>query len=81
LTTILCNQWGFYYTVTTNLNKVKDRLRLYPESTEEDRADVSKKIQQLVAILEAAPKSAAWKLRARVGPRSKWYRDVEDVNR
>ena len=75
------NEWGFYYTVTTNLKKVEDRLKLYPELTEEDRVDVSGKIQNLLSILEKAPKTLAWKLRGRVGPNTKWYKDVEDVNR
>ncbi len=81
LAKLLSNEWGFYYTVTTNLKKVEDRLNLYPELTAEDREDVSRKIQQLLAILEDAPKTLAWKLRARVGPKTKWYKDVEDVNR
>jgi len=78
---LLSNDWGFYYTVTTNLNNVEDRLNLYPELTQEDKADVSKKIQQLQSELQAAPKTLAWKLRARMGNKSKWYKDVEDVNR
>lgn len=81
LTKLLSNEWGFYYTVTTNLKKVEDRLDVYPELAEEDRADVSKKIQQLLTMLHDAPKTLAWKLRARVGPKTKWYKDVEDVNR
>jgi hypothetical protein len=81
LAKLLSNEWGFYYTVTTNLKKVEDRLNVYPELTEEDRADVSSKIQNLLAILEKAPKTLAWKLRARVGPKTKWYKDVDDVSR
>ena len=81
LAKLLSNEWGFYYTVTTNLKKVEDRLNVYPELAEEDRADVSAKIQELLRILEKAPKTLAWKLRARVGPKTKWYKDVEDVNR
>lgn len=78
---LLANEWGFYYTVTTNLKKVEDRVNLYPELSQEDRADVSSKIRELTAILEKQPKALAWKLRARVGPKTKWYKDVEDVNR
>lgn len=81
LAKVLSNEWGFYYTVTTNLKKVEDRLKLYPELTEEDRVNVSGKIQNLLSILEKAPKTLAWKLRARVGSNTKWYKDVEDVNR
>ena len=78
---LLSNDWGFYYTFTTNLKNVEDRLNLYPELTEEDRADVSKKIHELLSILDKQPKALAWKLRARVGPKTKWYKDVEDVRR
>lgn len=81
LTKLLSNEWGFYYTVTSNLKNVEDRLNVYPELTEEDRADVSKKIHELLSILDKQPKTLAWKLRARVGPKTKWYKDVEDVRR
>jgi hypothetical protein len=81
LAKLLSNDWGFYYTVTTNLKKVEDRLNGYPELTEEDRADVSNKIHELSSILDKGPKTLAWKLRARVGPKTKWYKDVEDVKR
>jgi hypothetical protein len=81
LAKLLSVEWGFYYTVTTNLKKVEDRLNLYPELSEEDRADVSAKIHKLREILDKAPKTLAWKLRAKVGPKTKWYKEVEDVNR
>lgn len=81
LATLLSNEWGFYYTVTTNLRRVQDRLAIYAELSEEDRTDVSRKIQTLLKILEDEPKRLAWKLRARVGTKSKWYKDVEDMRR
>lgn len=81
LADLLCNDWGFYYTVTTNLRKVQDKLSQYSELSQEDRVDVSNKIEDLVKVIENKPKTLAWKLRARVGPKTKWYKDVEDVNR
>lgn len=78
---LLSNKWGFYHTVTTNLKKVQDRLENYPELTEADRSDVSGKIQTLCAKLENEPKTLFWKLKARVGTKSKWYNDVEDVQK
>jgi len=77
----LSDDWGFYYTCTTNLKKVSDRLATYQELTQEDREDVSKKIEKLLKIIEDEPKTMRWKLRARVGPSKKWYRDVEEVRR
>ena len=78
---LLSNDWGFYYTCTTNLGKVSDRLRSYNELTEDDRNDVKTKIEKLRKIIEEEPKTLRWKLRARVGTGSKWYRDVEEVRR
>ncbi len=78
---LLSNDWGFYYTVTTNLGKVRNRLTAYQELRDEDRANVETKISRLLKIIEEQPKALAWKMRARVGPRNKWYRDVEEVRR
>jgi hypothetical protein len=41
-------------------------------------------IQRLATIqgaMEAAPKSLAWKMRAKVGTRVRWYEEVEEVQR
>lgn len=79
---LLQSDWGFYYTFTTNLNKVRERLPAYQELSDEDRADVVSKIEKLQKIIEDSPKSMGWKVRARVGPsKKKWYRDVEEVTR
>ena len=77
----LSNDWGFYYTFSTNLKKVNDRLEGYGELKEADRDDVKKKIEKLQATVEQEPKTLSWKMRAKVGPSKKWYRDVEEVRR
>jgi hypothetical protein len=79
--TLLSNDWGFYYTATTNLKKVQDRLSTYRELNEEDRSDVSNKIQTILKIIEDEPKTFAWKIRAKFGTKKKWYRDVEELTR
>jgi hypothetical protein len=78
---LLASEWGFYYTVTTNLGKVRDRLQQYGELTVEDRDDITTKIGELLKRIEDEPKPFSWKMRAKVGPRNKWYRDVEEVIR
>ena len=78
---LLSGDWGFYYTVTTNLKNVEKALDNYPELTQEDRVDVQAKIQKLLETLDNEPKKLSWKLRSRVGPKTKWYNDVEEVNR
>jgi len=78
---LLSNDWGFYFTVTTNLNKLKDALARFENLSAKDRADVEEKIMKLLATIEKEPKSFGWKMRARVGTSKKWYTDVEEVSR
>jgi len=78
---ILSKDWGFYYTVTTNLNKVKAFLERYEVLTNEQRKIVSDKIDKLLERIETEPKTLSWKIRARIGPAKKWYNEVEEVER
>jgi len=78
---LLSKDWGFWYTVTTNLKKLEKFLNKYDALTNEDRKDVSAKIYTLMEYIDKEPKSIGWRLRARTGPRKKWYRDVEEVSR
>lgn len=77
ITKLLSDDWGFYYTVTTNLRKVKDLAENHSALTEEDKKDIDAKIGQLLSATENEPKSFSWKMRARVGTSKKWYREVE----
>jgi len=74
---LLSKDWGFYYTATTNLNKVKSYLQSSELLKEEERKIVTEKIDKLLQLIENEPKSLKWKLRAKIGPSMKWYRDVE----
>lgn len=74
----MSEDWGFYYTVTTNLGKVKAFLDEFASLTDEDRQDVRSKIDALLATIEKEPKSMKWKIRARVGTRRIWYTKVEE---
>jgi hypothetical protein len=76
---LLSKDWGFYYTTTTNLVKIKEYAGVH--MSEEDRRDVVAKAGQLVERIDNEPKTTGWKMRARVGPKKKWYRDVEEVIR
>ena len=78
---LLSKDWGFYYTVTMNLVNVQNRLPQYNDLSEEDREDITGKTRALIKRIEDEPKPVSWKLRSRVGPKSKWYRVVEDVSR
>jgi hypothetical protein len=73
--------WGLWKTVTTNLDHVKQLARGMEKLSDEVKADVSSKIEQLLARVNEEPKTTGWKLRARIGEKRKWYRDVEELSR
>ncbi|HAL61771.1 MAG TPA: hypothetical protein DCP08_05115 [Chloroflexi bacterium] len=78
---VLSDDWGYYYTVTTNLKKVRAFLGEFDALTEENREVVSARIDRLLTMIEEAPKSFKWKARARIGTKAKWYNVVEEVYR
>ena len=45
----------------------------------EDKIDVSSKVDKLMRFIEEEPKSMKWKLRAKIGPKKKWYREVDMI--
>jgi hypothetical protein len=78
----LCaKDWGLWRTVTGNFQKVGSLLPGYSALSDEDRSDVSRKLEELGKAIDATPKNLSWKLRARVGDSKKWYNDVEDLYR
>ncbi len=77
---ILANEWGFHYTTTANFQKVKEFTEKY-DLPKEDRVAVIERIDRLKEIVDKAPKTLQWKLRAKVGPSVKWYNVVEEVQR
>jgi hypothetical protein len=42
------------------------------------RTTVDERIKALEQAIEEEPKSAKWKLRARIGPRKRWYQEVAE---
>ena len=78
--------WGWWRTVTGNLDKLEAYLAtsLQPEDLDVGngrtaKLDPSAQIRELRAAIDAAPKSTGWKLRARIGERKTWYQEPEEV--
>jgi hypothetical protein len=76
----LKDDWGFWYTVTGNLNKVNVQKNQYDWLSTEDRAIVESRVSKLLDIIESEPKTSRWRFRARIGARKKWYNDVEELS-
>jgi hypothetical protein len=73
---LLAADWGFYHTVSVNLQKITDTVGEMQGIQQSDRDRVLGNIKLLAAEIESHPKSLGWKARARVGTRRKWFNDV-----
>jgi len=75
---LLARDWGFWYTVTTNLKGVKELL---PEMDlpQEEKGVIAQRVDRLIDRIEEEPKSLRWKTRARIGPKMRWYEPVETM--
>jgi hypothetical protein len=80
------NDWGWWRTVTGNLDVLEQYLAT--DATPEDLDlnngrsvlfDPKEQIVALRAAINDAPKSTRWKLRARVGERTSWYNEPEEM--
>jgi hypothetical protein len=78
---ILRDDWGFYYTVTMNLEKVLRYVDTYDALNDEDKAVVKENISSLLEAIETAPKTLRWRLRSKIGTKVPWYTEVEEVER
>src|SRR5262249_23264998 len=78
---VMRKDWGFYYTTQGNLGKIADSLPEFPALPVSTAGTVRDRAAELRDVIERAPKTQRWKLRARVGNRVKWYEHVEEVNR
>jgi hypothetical protein len=47
----------------------------------EDSPVVTDRLEALTRLIDDAPKGVKWKMRAKVGDKLKWYREVEEVER
>lgn len=81
---LLADDWGFWYDATTNLGKVAAFAKRYAEAgllAPEDLADVLAKIERTLSLLAGTPKGRRWLKRSRLGTRTPWWQEVEEVRR
>ena len=45
------------------------------------RQTIKRRLVAMQKAMDEAPKTMAWKMRARVGTRMRWYEEVEEVQR
>jgi len=69
----LCSQdWGLWKTVGLNLERITSAITTYLPNPEDQKL-VQARIDRLKQLIEREPKSFAWKVRARVGEKKRWY--------
>jgi hypothetical protein len=72
--------WGTWRTVNKTLETVADMART-EAGLEAQRDTILTRVAELREAMEQAPKSAKWKMRAKVGERKIWYELPEDPDR
>ena len=79
----LCaKDWGLYTTVSLSLQKLRQFLEEGSiELDEQEAQTIMKRLVTLEKAMDDAPKTMAWKMRARIGTRVRWYEEVEEVQR
>ncbi len=79
---LLSKDWGLYYTTMLSLDKIRKGLEIYGQPfSDQDVENIKTRIDLLSQMIEEAPKSLGWKVRAKVGAKVKWYNDVDEVER
>jgi len=78
---VIADDWGWWRTVTRNLERVAELLRrelrhLVPAAASFDPVEQALALRRFA---DAVPKSLRWKIRARVGERVRWYELPEEV--
>jgi predicted regulator of Ras-like GTPase activity (Roadblock/LC7/MglB family) len=69
------DDWGWYKTVTINLEKI---LAAAPNVLEGQARELGeKRVRRLRQMIEEAPKSLRWQVRARIGESRPWYEEPE----
>jgi hypothetical protein len=70
--------WGLWRTITGNMTTVGEHIERYGlEGEAKER--VKTRIDAVLERIEDEPKSRAWRLRAKIGERKRWYELPEEV--
>jgi hypothetical protein len=77
---VVASDWGWWRTVTANLDKLPDLAAEKPELVPPGGAhDPVAQARHLREVADSVPKGMKWKLRANVGDRVRWYELPEEV--
>jgi hypothetical protein len=72
--------WGLWRTITQNLAACRGYAETF-ELAPEVSSVATERLDALLERIEVEPKSRAWRMRARIGDRKRWYDLPEEVRR
>jgi hypothetical protein len=75
---LLSADWGLWRTTTMNLEKVRQMAHSYQQLSDEHKMIIDSQVNAALVRIDQESKTLAWRLRARVGDRVKWYKDVDE---
>lgn len=76
---ICAKDWGWWRTLTMNLDKVRQMAEHYDDLSPDETQRVAAKVSSALERIATEQKSTGWKLRAKVGDRKRWYREVNEI--
>jgi hypothetical protein len=84
ITGLTSSDWGWWRTVTGNLDKFRLFHNTEIQPGELDfrrpaRFEIPAQLAALRGAIDAAPKSTRWKMRAQIGERVQWFEEPEEV--
>ncbi|HET6476286.1 MAG TPA: hypothetical protein VFH93_09465 [Thermoleophilia bacterium] len=67
------DDWGFWYTATTNLDRVKDHVDGVDALSPDQKAKIKQVADDVRARIDQEPKTRKWEKRAKKGTKKIWY--------
>ncbi len=76
---VLAGEWGFWRTVTGNMEKLAALNSKTDLFDAEEKALIESRLGEIRDYVDREPKPLAWKMRSKVGDKVKWYKEVDEL--
>ncbi|MGH9044478.1 MAG: hypothetical protein ACRDVP_06550 [Acidimicrobiales bacterium] len=78
---VLRDDWGFWHTVNENLVRLREEAAKQQTILGQEGDLLQARTDRFAGALARTSKTMRWRLRARVGTRTRWYEEVGEVDR
>ena len=75
---VLAGDWGLWRTSRQTIETSRERLAIAPLS-DADKAVLDDRLARLWERIEAQPKGLRWRGRAKIGDRTQWYEEPDEI--